>query len=1204
MKETIRSILISLIAVLFATAISPNPVLETSRYSIIQSPENKSKLNEITAEDFEFERIILPGGVTSKILQSIAQDQQGFIWIGTEGGLYKYDGFEFTLYPQDNNDSVSIVNDIEEILIDSQNMIWLGTPQGLFRFDRTKNSYISYHDAYIFSILEDSQGVLWISASDDLFHYNPEKDELDRWAFSNYGPVLAMYESKDGVLWLGTPNGLIRYQADKTVGENISLYQHSSQNSNSISGNVITSIVEDADGNLWVGTEKNGVNRLSLKNQERAVFERFTHQPDGSHSLDSNTVTSMVADQSGNLWVGTLNGLNRYDQAVNQFVHLDSGEFDQYFSGIIMDLFVDQSGLLWVGTIGSLDKMDITAHRFIPYANPIIQDQIILARFIDQNGDHWFGTLEDGLYKISTDLSSEQYIHDPNKSTSLSHNSVRSIFRDSQDILWVGTENGLNIFNPQTKNFTQDPRFAGHQITVIFEDPTGRLWIGTSQGLFNSLRTIRRFSRLRSEYVTDIEAAENGEVWLGTVNGLYLVNPYGQSIKFYNYETPKSLANDWVNEIYKDSNGNLWIGTGEGGVNRFEPATETFTQFSEEDGLLSNTVYCILGDENENIWIGTDRGVTMINPKSGIFHNYDSKDGLSGDEVIGCFRNKSGEISFVGLHGLSLLGSDGIKNNLHQPEIVITAFKKFNQIVRTDLANDEEIQLMYDDNFVSFEFAALDYVQPEKNQFAYKMEGLDDEWVYAKTRRFADYPDLKPGEYTFRVIGSNNDGIWNELGTAVHIIVTPPFWLRWWFWGLIGLGIIGVVSSGYFLRVRSLENRSRELEEQVFARTAEINQRRQEIEALYRADQELYRHLNLDQVLQALVDTSLEILNADKGNLLVWDETRENLTVRASSGFSGETLDKISFSPNQGVAGLVGVTGKPIVVENALTDPRVTRSIVDNEGIHSFIQVPIIVGEEVFGVFSADFTKPHHFSKEEQRLLISLAQRTGMAIENARLYEQAEELGILKERNRLARDLHDSITQAMYSITMYADAASRRLSEGQINVASDHMRKLRIVIKDALRDLRLLIFELRPQILKKEGLVSAIEARLDAVENRSGFQINFSVQGENNLPYNLEEGLYYFALEALTNALKHAQADSLHINLQFDQRAAILEILDDGIGFVPDSMRESGGLGIRGMMERAKDIGAILNITSEPGKGTRVLAKVEFENETEIDRCN
>ena len=323
MKVTFRSFLISLIAVLCATAISSTPVLGTSRPSVSQSPENIPKPNGIFAEQIEFERIALPGGLSSKIIQSIAQDHLGFIWIGTEGGLYKFDGYEFTLYSQDNHNSTSISNDIETVLIDSQNTIWLGTPDGLFRFNPTNDTFIKYHDESIISIYEDSQGVLWVSARDDLYHFNPDTDLLDRWAFSNYGPVFAMHESKDGALWLGTPNGLIRYQAGKAFGENISQYQHSAQNPSSISGDVITCIVEDANGNLWVGTEKNGVNRLSLKDQDKGVFERFTHQPDEEDSLDSNTVISMVADQSGNLWVGTLNGLNLFDQTGNRFIHRD-----------------------------------------------------------------------------------------------------------------------------------------------------------------------------------------------------------------------------------------------------------------------------------------------------------------------------------------------------------------------------------------------------------------------------------------------------------------------------------------------------------------------------------------------------------------------------------------------------------------------------------------------------------------------------------------------------------------------------------------------------------------------------------------------------------------------------------------------------------------------------------------------------------------
>jgi signal transduction histidine kinase/ligand-binding sensor domain-containing protein len=1187
--------ILSLLMLLNTIAITPFPTLGAGESTIRQSIKNQTTGIDVDPENINFERVQLPGGLTSKIIQSIAQDQQGFIWLGTEGGLYKYDGYEFTTYQQEASATPSYPNDIEIVFIDSQNRIWVGTPDGLFRYDRKENSFENFHNEFIITIYEDSQGVLWVSASDNMYQFDTENDELALWAFANFGVVTAIHESKDGMLWFGTTKGLFRYDAGKPAGKNVKQYQHSLQNATSISGNYITDIAEDLSGNLWVGTNNNGINRLSLPEQDNGIFEHFVHNLENENSISSDTITSLSTDHSGNLWVGTLNGLNLYVPDGNDFISLSTGAFEQFFSGIIMDLFVDYSGLLWVGSIGALDKLNITSNRFVPFMNPTLQEQIILSGFEEQNGDQWFGTFQDGLYKFSSDSTLlEHYQHDSNDPSSLSHNSVRAVYRDSRDILWVGTENGLNIFDPETKGFTQDPRFSGHQITIIFEDPTERLWIGTSHGLFNSLRTIRRFSRLRDEYITDIEAAENGNVWLGTIDGLYLVNPAGQSIAHYNYETPHMLANDWVNEIYKDENGILWIGTGEGGIEHFDPATETFIHYTKENGLISDTVYCIQGDLKGNLWIGTDLGVTKFDRKSEYFYNYDMTDGLSGNEVIGCGPTRDGTIIFTSLQGVNYIRSGDIQNNQHTPPILITAFKKFNQTVKTDLANNDVIQLRHDDNFISFEFAALDYVHPEKNQYAYKMEGLDEEWVYAENRRYAEYPDLRPGEYTFRVIGSNNDGIWNETGTAIHIKVKPAFWQTWWFWSLVGIAIVGAIYSGYRLRVRSLQLRSRELEEQVAIRTREIDQRRQEIEALYRADEELHSHLELDQVLLALVETAIDILKADKGTLLVWDEARNNLTVRVSRGFSADTLRLISFAPGQGVAGQVGTTGKPAIIEDTFTDPRVTQEIVQAEGIRSFMQVPITIDDEIFGVFSADFTQPHPFSEDEKRLLISLAQRAALAIENAHLYEQAQDLGVLQERNRLARDLHDSVTQSMYSVTMFADAASKHLADQQPKAAANNLNKLRHVIKEAIHDLRLLIFELRPQILQKEGLTAAIEARLEAVENRSGVQIDYEVEGESHLAFHQEDGFYRIALEAMTNALKHAKADKIQIKLQFEKNIALMKIQDNGIGFDLASAQESGGMGIPGMLERAGEMGAEFQIESHPGNGTRVITKVKI----------
>jgi len=380
----------------------------------------------------------------------------------------------------------------------------------------------------------------------------------------------------------------------------------------------------------------------------------------------------------------------------------------------------------------------------------------------------------------------------------------------------------------------------------------------------------------------------------------------------------------------------------------------------------------------------------------------------------------------------------------------------------------------------------------------------------------------------------------------------------------------------------------------------QAQQRIRELEALYRADAELYRHLSLDEVLQALVDIAVDILNADKSSLMVWDEARERLVARVARGFRPETMALLSFARGEGTMGHVAATGDPVIVEDALTDPRrkherpeVVQAAVLSEGIRSFMHLPIKIGDEVFGVFSVIFTTPHTFGEDDLRLFTALAGRAALAIEHAQLHEQTQEIAVVQERNRVARELHDSVTQSLYGVTLYADAAARLLDTGQVRTATDNLRKLRRTAKEALGEMRLLIFELRPPILEQEGLVSALERRLEAVERRAGLETQLNVEGEGRLPPDVEEGLYRIALEALNNALKHAQARSITVSLRLEPRTAVLEIADDGVGFDLAAAQEGGGLGLRGMAERAEQLGGRLTVKSEPGMGTTVQVQVE-----------
>jgi signal transduction histidine kinase len=411
-----------------------------------------------------------------------------------------------------------------------------------------------------------------------------------------------------------------------------------------------------------------------------------------------------------------------------------------------------------------------------------------------------------------------------------------------------------------------------------------------------------------------------------------------------------------------------------------------------------------------------------------------------------------------------------------------------------------------------------------------------------------------------------------------------------WILGGLGLALlVGAIVNN--IRIQKLKSRLNRMEADLNERSAQIEQQRNELESLYRADDELRRHLHLDEVLQSLVKTAAELLHADKGSLLVWDDQREKMHARATYGFKPETVASMSFSRGQGLAGKVALSGEPVYLEDATLDERVTPSIIEAEKIRGLMQIPIRVAGEVFGIFSADYLQPHRFTEKEKRLLSAFAQRAGLAIETARLYEREQQLAVMQERNRLARDLHDSVSQSIYGVSLYAEVAAQLLKSGEIEKTSQNLQELKGMALNALAEMRLLIYELRPSAFKEEGLVAAIQTRLDAVEGRVGLGTDLVVRGEIFLPLHVEEGLYRIAQEALNNVLKHARAKHVTITLAQDKDMVSLEVVDDGVGFDPVEACEAGCLGVHGMQERAQEMGAEFEIVSRPGSGSKVIVR-------------
>ena len=374
---------------------------------------------------------------------------------------------------------------------------------------------------------------------------------------------------------------------------------------------------------------------------------------------------------------------------------------------------------------------------------------------------------------------------------------------------------------------------------------------------------------------------------------------------------------------------------------------------------------------------------------------------------------------------------------------------------------------------------------------------------------------------------------------------------------------------------------------------AQAEQRLQGLEALYRADEELYRSLQLDRVLQALVDVATDILHADKTAVLVWDARHERLIVAAARNFLPETAAHVSFRPGEGIVGRTAVSGEAIAVEDARTDPRIPpniREIVGPEGIRSLICAPITVDGQVFAVFSVNYCRPHAVGTEEQRLLVALAQRAGQAIENARLYGQAQHAAALEERQRLARELHDSGSQAVYGIALGARPARTLLDRDPARVAEplDYVLQL---AEAGLAEMRALIFELRPESLEQEGLVAALDKQADALRARHGIDARAVLCDEPDVPLELKEPLYRIAREALHNTVKHARASRVELRLECGPEEIALEVADDGVGFDP-SGEFPGHLGLRSMRERSTAFGGSLEVESAPGRGTRVHVRV------------
>ena len=1181
-----------------------------------------------------FEHIGLAEGLSQSVIHAILQDHFGFLWVGTEDGLNRYDGYNFKIYRPDTENSNSI-NDrwVTALVEDDQGYLWIGTRLGgLNRYDPTTDTFIHYLNElenpnslssdHVNALLYDSQGNLWVGTENGLNRFDSRSGSFQIFrndpSVSNSitsNNITALFEDSQGTLWVGTEGGGLNRFNPSTL--TFRAYKQVTRDDSSLSNNHVTAIEQDEDGYLWVATG-HGLNRFDIDN---GTFTRYMHGGSNLATLSSNNVLALRLDQSGYLWVGTDSGLDRLDIESHTFVRHqhNPGNSSSLSTDSILTIYEDKGRVLWIGTYGGgLNKYNRAQSKFTYYhhepGNPnTLSANIVFPIYVDRLGFVWIGTYDGGLNRLNPRLGLfTHYRNDPNNPESLVSDEVYSIYKDSSSTLWVGTSMGVSRLNPGHTKFvnyrpdSQDPTsLAGQPVYTIFEDHLGYLWFGTENGLSLFEPTTETFisfknepnnpTSLSSSNITTLFEDENKILWVGTFDkGLNRLDTESESFTHYLHDPkdPTSISNNSIMALYQDSRGYLWIATAGGGLNRYDPNTNSFIQYTEKDGLPNNVVYGILEDDDGFLWLSTNFGLSRFDPLTETFRNYTASDGLQSNEfnMYAFARAHNGTMFFGGVNGLTVFKPSDVTDSTYLPPVVLTSFvqegKPLSEQPQPEMMR--AMTLAWPNNNFSFEFSSLSYAQPDRNLYAYKLENFDKDWNYIGTNKEGRYTNLPGGTYVLHLRGSNSDGVWNESNQTVTITVIPPFWDTWTFRILVVLSLFAFGLVVYRLRVRSIQMQNLQLEYLVRERTGALQKRTEELEALYSGDERIIRAMTLDQVFRAIVEVAVKMLHADRGIVFVWDEKQMKVVPRVSHGFMPETLKVMHFEKGEGMVGKVLETGESITVPDIDLEalrPDVRAAIIA-EGIHSLVHLPIKVNEQTIGVFNVSFTRPGAITGDTARLFTALVQRAALSVENMQLFEQTKELAVVEERNRVARDLHDSAKQKAFAALAQLGAVNGILKKDPSNAWS-HLMEAENLVYEVIQELTFLIQEMYPMALKEKGLATTLREYVFEWENRNGVMINLDIQNPRRLDLEMEQAIYRMIQEALANVARHSQSDQVDVSLVYNAEAVAVTVADNGLGF--DTKHRAAGMGLRIIKERAESIGGQACIESEPGIGTKVV---------------
>ena len=811
--------------------------------------------------EVSFKLSVVSQYLTQQTVTQTFQDSRGALWFLTQEGLSKYNGLEVENYIHSPTDPSSITtNSVTRIAEDNNGDLWISTKGGgLNKYDAIKNSFTSIYAGTdkrtsplsndIRTIYADSSGILWLGYENAFSAFNPETKtffhyNLDSLNTSYIGDVTDFSEDSNGIIWAATlGGGLIEIDPKWHA---TTLHSHQPNDDNSIISNEILKVIIDKDDNIWAISRDDGISILKPNGHSTTVLK---HSPTNPTSLSSNVVYDAMIDLDGKVWIATYEGLNIFQPQSSSFIRLK-----QLIPDLpsVTSIYQSREGLYWAGTILGLAAGAHTPFQKIDTTFSGLSSNIVNAFAQTSDGSFWVGTA-DGLNRLRPENKSFEWI---NESTypNISSADVMSLLAEG-NILWAGTYNGgLNRIDIKTDtsisyqyNALDDTSIGANGITSILRTTDNELLIGTYGGGLNVYQegsgTFKRLAHsladpksLSNNNVLALYQDSLGMIWVGTENGLNRYHPKKQVFERYQSERGQanSLPNEFVWSFFEDEKQQLWLATKGSGINRWDAVDRLasnvyFTRFSSNISLPSANVYGIQQDKNGYLWLSHNRGITKFEPDSLEAHLYGTKDGLQGNEFnLGAsFRSMTGEIYFGGNQGYNIVPSEGTTENKMPPLITISQIKIMNERVEYDVPyyKLDKIELGYEDRMFSVDFFAADYTNPELVKYAYKLDGLNSDWIISDDVNSASFTTLPSGNYTLRLAAASPSGVWNWNGPIIHIKVTPPPWLRpaayftYMLIVLLGLGYA-------FHRLRTLSTRAlsrqRELEEKVQERTEDL----------------------------------------------------------------------------------------------------------------------------------------------------------------------------------------------------------------------------------------------------------------------------------------------------------------------------------------------------------------------------------------------